>query len=62
MLKLACGTNCSILSIHPQLLGQDSQYFTHTLAVLPGAVVPHLERGTATVEPWHYRDLTNHWG
>jgi len=49
MLKLTCATKCSILHIYPQLLSQDSQHFTLTLIVLPGAVVPHFERGTTTV-------------
>ena len=62
MLKLICATKCSILHIHPQLLSQDNQHFTLTLTVLPGAVVPHLERGTAALEPRHYRDLSDHWG
>ena len=47
MLELTCATKCSILHLHPQLLSQDSQHFTLTLAVLPCAVVTHLERGTA---------------
>ena len=53
MLELTCATKCSILHLHPQLLSQDSQHFTLTLAVLPGAIVLHLERGTAVVQ--HYR-------
>ena len=42
MLKLTCATKCSILNIHPQLLSQDSQHFTLTLPVLPGAAVLQL--------------------
>ena len=53
---------CSILHIHPQLLSQDSQHFTLTLAVLPSVAVPHLKRGTAALEPRHCRDLSDRWG
>jgi len=60
MLKLTYATKCSNLHIHPQLLSQDSQHFTLTLAVLPDATVPHLERGTAAVR--HCHDLSDHWG
>ena len=48
MLKATCATKSSILHIYPQFHSQDSQHSTLTLAVLPGVVVPHLERGTAT--------------
>ena len=40
MLELTCATKCSILHLHPQLLSQDSQHFTLTLAVLPCPAVP----------------------
>ena len=62
MLKLTCVTKCSVLHIHPRLLSQDSQHFTLTLVVLPGAAVPHLDRGTAALEPWHYHNLSDCWG
>ena len=62
MLKLTCATKCSILYIYPQFHSHDSQYFTLTLTVLPGAVVPHLERGTTALEPLHCHDLSEHWG
>ena len=61
MLKLTCATKCSILHIHPQLLREDNQHFTLSLGILPGAAVPHQERGTtivcnyrtwATALPW----------
>jgi hypothetical protein len=52
---LKCVTKCSNpIHIHPQLLSQDSQIFiVSTLAVLPGATLPHLKSGTAVVR--HYR-------
>ena len=53
MLKLTYATKCSNLHMHPQIHSQDSQHFTLTLAVLPGTVVSHLERGT--VAEWHCR-------
>ena len=62
MLELTCATKCSILHIYPQFHSQDSQHFTLTLAVLPGAAVPHMERGTTALEPRHYHDLSDHWG
>jgi hypothetical protein len=43
-------------------LSQDNQNFTLILAVLLGAVVPHLERCTIALESWHYHDLSDHWG
>ena len=63
--KLAkvCNQVLNLLRIHPQLLNQDSQLINiFTLAILPGAAVPHLKRGTTVVEPRHYRDLTDRWG
>ena len=63
--KLAkvCNQVLNLIHIHSQLLSQDSLTFTvFILAVLPGAAVPHLNRGSATVEPWHCRNLTDHWG
>ena len=62
MLKLTCATKFSILHIYPQFHSQDSQHFTLTIAVLPGAVVPHLERGTAALETRHFHDLSDRWG
>ena len=59
MLKPTCATKCSILHIHPQLFSQDNQHFTLTLAILSGATVMHLERGTAALEPRHFRDLSD---
>ena len=61
MLKLICATKCSMYHIHPQFHSQDSQHFTLTPTVLPGAAVLHLDRGTATLEPWHYHDLSDCW-
>ena len=61
MLKLTCATKCSILHIHPQLLSQDSQHFTLTLAILPGVAVPHLERGTTIVQHYHTWAATLSW-
>ena len=52
-LELTCATKSSILHLHPQLLSQDSQHFTLTLAVLPGAALPHPKRGTAAVRHCH---------
>ena len=54
--KLAkvCNQVLNLMHIHPQLLSQDNHLFTDfNLVVLPGAVVPHLKRGTAAVR--HYR-------
>ena len=48
--------------MHPQIYSQDSLHFTITLAVLPGAVVPHMKRGTAALELRHCRDLSDRWG
>ena len=62
MLKLTCAIKCSNLHIHPQIHSQDSQHFTLTLVVLPGAAVSHFESGTVPLEPWHYRDLSDRWG
>ena len=47
MLKLICATKCSNIHMHPQIHSQDNLHFTLTLAVLRGAALPHLKRGTA---------------
>ena len=47
MLKLTCATKCLNLHMHPQIHSQDSQHFTLTLDVLPGAALPHLSRDAA---------------
>ena len=60
MLKLTCATKCSNIYMHPRFHSQNSLHFTLTLAVLRGAAVPHLKRGTAAVR--HYRDLSDRWG
>ena len=62
MLKLICATKCSNIHMHPQIHSQDSLHFTLTLDVLRGAALPHLKGGTAALEPWHYRDLSDRWG
>ena len=62
MFKLICATNCSNNYMHPQIHSQDSLHFTLTLAVLCGATLPHLKRGTAALEPRHRRDLSDRWG
>ena len=46
MLKLICATKCSNNHMHPQIHSQDSLYFTITLAILRGAALPHLKRGS----------------
>ena len=54
--KLAkvCNQVLNLMHIHPQLLSQDNHLFTgFNLVVLPGAVVPHLKRGTAAVRHSH---------
>ena len=53
MLKLICATKCSNNHMHPQIYSQDSLHFTITLAVLCGAVLSHLKRGTDALESWH---------
>ena len=53
MLKLICATKCSNNHMHPQIHSQDSLYFTITIAVLRGAALPHLKRGTAALESRH---------
>ena len=61
--KLAkmCNQVLNLIHIHPQLLSQDSQLNLFLfLSVWLGAVVPHLERGTATVQ--HRHDLSDRWG
>ena len=62
MLKLTYATKCLNIHMHPQIHSQDSLHFTLTLAVLRGAALPHLKGGTAALEPWHYRDLSDRWG
>ena len=61
MLKLTCTTKCSILHIYHQFHNEDNHHFTLTLAILPSAAVPHLERGTAALEPRHCHDLSERW-
>ena len=53
MLKLICATKCSNNYMYPQIHSQDSLYFTITLAVLRGAALPHLKRGTTALESRH---------
>ena len=60
MLKVTCATKCSNIHMHPQIHNQDSQNFT--LAILTGAALPHLKRGTAALKPWHCHDLSDYWG
>ena len=62
MLKQTCATKCSNLHMHPQIHSQDSLHFTLTLAILPGAALPHLKRGTAALKPRHCHDLSDRWG
>ena len=49
MLKLICATKCSNIHMHPQIHNQDSLHFTLTPAVLRGAALLLLKRGTAAV-------------
>jgi hypothetical protein len=49
MFRLKCVSKCSNFHMHPQFLSQDNLYSPLILVVLLGAVVPHLERGTAAV-------------
>ena len=50
MLMLTCATKCSNLHKSNLISGQNSQLNTSLLfAVQPGAVVPHLKRGTIAV-------------
>ena len=56
MFKLICATKCSNNHKHPQIHSQDSLYFTITLAVLYGAALSHLKRGTDALESWHKED------
>ena len=53
MLKVICATKCSNNQMHPQIHSQDSLHYTITLAVLRGAALSHLKRGTAALESWH---------
>ena len=46
MFKLICATKCSNNHKHSQIHSQDSLYFTITLAVLRGAALSHLKRGS----------------
>ena len=57
MLKLIYATKCSNIHMHSQIHSQDSQHFTLTLDVLPGAAVPHMKRGTAALQPQHCHDF-----
>ena len=58
MLKLIYAIKCLNIHMHSQIHSQDSLHFTLTLAVLHGAALPHLKRGTAvtqvTVGGWGY--------
>ena len=54
--KLAkvCNQVLNLIHIHPHLLSQDNQFFNAFIfAVWPGAVVPHLKRGTTVVRHCH---------
>ena len=51
MLKLICAIKCSNNHKHPQIHSQDSLYFTIILAVLRGAALSHLKRGTRKLAP-----------
>ena len=53
MLKLICATKCSNNHKHPWIQSQDSLYFIITLAVLRGAALSHLKRGTDALESRH---------
>ena len=53
MLKLICATKCSNIHMHHQIHSQDSLHFTITLAVLRGAALSHLKRGTNALESRH---------
>ena len=46
MLKLICAIKCSNNHKHPQIHSQDSLHFTIIFAVLGGAALPHLKRGS----------------
>ena len=46
MIKLIYATKCSNKHMHPQIHSQDSLHFTLTLAVLRGAALSHLKRGS----------------
>ena len=59
MLKLIYATKCSNNHMHPQIHSQDSLHFTITLAILRGAALPHLKRGTATLELRH-KEVSTH--
>ena len=50
MLKLIYATKCSNNHMHPQIYSQDSLHFTITLAILRGAALLHLKRGTVALE------------
>ena len=62
MLKLICATKCSNIHMYTYIHSQDSLHFNFTLAVLRGATLPHLKRGTAALEPWHCHDLSDSSG
>ena len=59
MLKLICATKCSNNHKHPQIHSQDSPHFTITLAVLRGAALSHLKRGTDALESRH-KEVSTH--
>ena len=46
MLKLIYATKCSNNHMHPQIHSQDSLHFTITHAILHGAALPQLKRGS----------------
>ena len=46
MLKLIYANKCSNNHKYPQIHRQGSLYFTITLAILRGAALPHLKRGS----------------
>ena len=53
MFKLICATKCSNNHRYPQIHSQDSPHFTITFAVLRGAALSHLKRGTNARESRH---------
>ena len=59
MLKLIYATKCSNNHMHPQIHSQDNLHFSITLAVLRGAALPHLKRGTAVLESRH-KEVSTH--
>ena len=53
MLKLICATKRSNNHMHLHIHSQDNLHFTIILAVLRGAALPHLKRGTTALKLWH---------